>query len=76
MGVWLEKPHEINTALNVHQYTTFEPLQDTSSQVYGPRHLPLRSGPLRARASMVWSPPVAEHAEAAFCGARAAWATP
>ena len=38
--------------------------------------LPLRSGPLRARASMVWSPPVAEHAEAAFCGARAAWATP
>ena len=38
--------------------------------------LPLRSGPLRARASMVRSPPVAEHAEAAFCGARAAWATP
>ena len=29
-----------------------------------------------AAASMVWSPPVAEHAEAAFCGARAAWATP
>ena len=38
--------------------------------------LPLRSGPLRARASMVRSPPVAEHAEAAFSGARDARATP
>ena len=39
--------------------------------------LPLRSGgPLRARASMVRSPPVAEHAEVAFSGAEDARATP
>eukprot|EP01046_Picozoa_sp_COSAG06_P129003 COSAG06_NODE_78013_length_112_cov_53.307692_1_plen_25_part_01 len=25
----MEKPHKINTALNMHQYATFEPLQDT-----------------------------------------------
>ena len=39
VSAWLEKPHKINTALNMHQYATFEPVQDTSSQVYGPRHL-------------------------------------
>jgi hypothetical protein len=43
VSAWLEKPHKINTALNMHQYATFEPVprpvQDTSSQVYGPRYL-------------------------------------
>ena len=39
VSAWLEKPHKINTALSMHQHATFEPLQDTSNQVYGPCRL-------------------------------------
>ena len=70
----MEKPHKINTALNMHQYATFEPVQDTSSQVYGPRYLlepaSRRSPGSPGSPSLTKRPPAGR--TGGFLGARAA----